>query len=203
MSNCKVLLFQSLGEPTKREKEKTKKKKKKKEKGGSKKEEWGEEEGRKKEFAEEATLAEEVIQAEEEYKKRVDETCSEILWAQARHIDGLAKEAVSLEGEKKRIEDQKKQIEESLAQKWKEAFQLAEATGVSVPHSFQEDRSQKDPFVRHLEESIREKKANLECPVCLEVIDSCFNISRESEEIFLVAVSLIIKLIFGCDFRIR
>ena len=82
----------------------------------------------------------------------------EILWAQARHIDGLAKEAVSLESEKKKIESQKRQIEESLAQEWKEAFE--------------EDRSQKDPFVRHLEESIEEKKANLECPVCLEVIDS-------------------------------
>ena len=78
-----------------------------------------------------------------------------------------------MEQEKKKIEGQKKQIEESLAKKRKEAFQLAEATGVSVPHNFEEDFSQKDPFVRHLEESIKEKKSNLECPVCLEVIDSC------------------------------
>ena len=195
-----MLLFQSLGEPTERKKEKGKKKKK--EKGGNKKKEAGKEESCKKEFAEEATQVEEATQAEKAAKKRVDETCSEILWAQARHIDGLAKEAVSLEGEKKRIEDQKKQIEETLAKKWKEAFQLAEATGVSVPHDFQEDRSQKDPFVRHLEESIREKKANLECPVCLEVIDSYFNLSRGSDTFCLVELSLMIKPIFGCDFRI-
>ena len=150
-----MLLFQSLGETTERKKEKTKKKKKEKVRGGKKKEEGEEEGGCKQEFA------------EEEYKKRVDETCSEILSAQARHIDGLAKEAISLEVEKKKIE-------ESLAQKWKEAFQLAEATGVSVPHDFQEERSQKDPLVRHLEETIKAKKANLECPVCLEVIDLYF-----------------------------
>ena len=78
-----------------------------------------------------------------------------------------------MEQEKKKIEGQRKQIEESLAKKRKEAFQLAEATGVSVPHNFEEDFSQKDPLVRHLEESIKEKKSNLECPVCLEVIDSC------------------------------
>ena len=86
-------------------------------------------------------------------------------------MDGLADEVVLLEHEKKKIEGQKRQTEESLAQKRMEAFQLAEATGVSVPHNFEEDFSQKDPLVRHLEESIKEKKANLECPVCLEVMD--------------------------------
>ena len=116
---------------------------------------------------------EEETQAEEGDKKRGEDTCLEILWAQARHIDGLANEVVSLEQEKKKIEGQKKQIEESLAKKRKEAFQLAEATGVSVPHNFEEDFSQKDPLVLHLEESIKEKKSNLECPVCLEVIDLC------------------------------
>ena len=94
----------------------------------------------------------------------------EILCAQARHIDELSDDIVSLEDEKKKIECQK-QIEESLAQKRKEAFQLAEATGVSVPHTFEEGFSQKDPLVRHLEESIKEKKFNLECPVCLEVMN--------------------------------
>ena len=64
---------------------------------------------------------------------------------------------------------------------------------MSVPHNFEEDFSQKDPFVRHLEESIREKKANLECPVCLEVIDSYFNLSRGSDTFCLVELSLMIK----------
>ena len=76
-----------------------------------------------------------------------------------------------------------------MAQKWKEAFQLAEATGVSVPHNFEEDFSQKDPFVRHLEESIREKKANLECPACLEVMDSYFVFSSTLVALQIIHVS--------------
>ena len=147
------LPFQSLGEQTDRKK--AKKKKKGKGRGNKKEEEEDNIDSGKNEFAEEATEAEEETQAEEDDKKRAEETCLEILRAQE-------------------IEGQKRQIEESLAQKWKEAFQLAEATGVSVPYDFEEDFSQKDPLVRHLEEEIKEKRANLECPVCLEVIDSNF-----------------------------
>ena len=108
----------------------------------------------KKESAEEATHSEEGAQDKEFDKRRVEETCLEV---------------VQLEDEKKKIEVQKRRIEESLTEKQEEAFQLVEATGVSVPHPFEEDFTLKDPFVQHLEESIKEKKANLECPVCLEV----------------------------------
>ena len=169
--NCEICLlpyhmlpFQSLGEQTDRKKDKAKKKKKvrsrkkKEERSSNEKNTTG------------GGAAEET-QAEEDEKKRMEETCLEILWAQERHIDGLADEVVSLKEEKKKIEGQRRQIEESLAQKRKEAFQLAEATGVVVPHPFEEDFSEKDPLVRHLEESIKEKKFNLECPVCLEVMD--------------------------------
>ena len=154
---CKMFPFQSLGEQTDRKKGKTKKKKKVRD---SKKKE---ESSSKKRCTEEATHSDE--------EKRVEKTCLEILCAQARHIDELGDDIVSLEEEKKKVEGQKRQIEESLAQKRKEGFQLAEATGVSVPHTFEEDFSQKDPLVRHLEESIKEKKFNLECPVCLEVMN--------------------------------
>ena len=156
---CKMFPFQSLGEQTDRKKGKTKKKKKEKVRDGKKKEE----SSSKKRCTEEATHADE--------EKRVEKTCLEMLSAQARHIDELGDDIVSLEDEKKKVEGQKRQIEESLAQKRKEGFQLAEATGVSIPHTFEEDFSQKDPLVRHLEESIKEKKFNLECPVCLEVMN--------------------------------
>ena len=115
-----------------------------------------------------------------------------------------------MEQEKKKIEGQKKQIEESLAKKRKEAFQLAEATGVSVPHNFEEDFSQKDPFVRHLEESIKEKKSNLECPVCLEVIDSCHlvvtlvstNVCREYNGYIHIDAIIITRMTAICSIQI-
>ena len=163
LSYCKMSPFQSLGEQTDSKKGKTKKKKKVRD---SKKKEVN---SSKKKCTEEETQVEEETQADEDDKKRAEATCLEILSAQARHIDELGDDIVSLEDEKKKVEGQKRHIEESLAQKRKEAFQLAEATGMSVPHAFEEDFSQKDPLVRHLEESIKEKKFNLECPVCLEV----------------------------------
>ena len=160
---CKMFPFQSLGEQTDRKKGKTKKKKKEKVRDSKKKEE----SSSKKRCTEEATHADE--------EKRVEKTCLEILCAQARHIDELGDDIVSLEEEKKKVEGQKRQIEESLAQEWKEAFE--------------EDRSQKDPFVRHLEESIREKKANLECPACLEVMDSYFVFSSTLVALQIIHVS--------------
>ena len=107
--------------------------------------------------------AEEAKEVEEEGISIKKDTCLEILWAaQERHMKSLASDMVSLE-------DQKKEIEESLADKRKECFQWAKA--MDVPHPFEEDFYQKDPLVRFLEELIKEKKNNLECPVCLEVID--------------------------------
>ena len=111
------------------------------------------------------------VEAEDDGKEGISikkDICMEILLAQERHTERLASDMVSLEG-------QKKEIEESLVNKWKECVQWAKATGVSVPHPFEADFSQEDSLVRFLEDSMKEKKANLECPVSLEVIDSYVN----------------------------
>ena len=90
------------------------------------------------------------------------------LWrAQEGHIRQLTQEAGQARA-------QKKQAEKIEMRNMREAFQVAEAMGVSGIEGANPDRppdsSQKLQLqTKFLEESIRKKESDLECPVCLEV----------------------------------
>ena len=94
------------------------------------------------------------------------------LWrAQEGHIRQLTQEA-------RQARAQKEQAEKIEVRNMREAFQVAEAMGVSGieganpdrPPEERDDSSQKLQLqTKFLEESIRKKESDLECPVCLEV----------------------------------
>ena len=91
-------------------------------------------------------------------------------WAQAGHIRQLSQEASVARA-------QKEAAEEIEAKNKREAFLVAEAMGVSGieganPYRPPEERGESSQIVqlaKFLEESIRKKEADLECPVCFEV----------------------------------
>ena len=94
----------------------------------------------------------------------------EYWWAQAGHIQELTQEASIARA-------QKEEAEKIEVKNMRESFLLAEAMGVSGieeanpyrPAEQRGDSSQTVQLARFLEESIRKKESNLECPVCLEV----------------------------------
>ena len=107
----------------------------------------------------------------EEVGKLSFEVEREYWWAQAGHIQGLTQEASVARAQKKQAED----IE---VKNMRESFLLAEAMGVSGieganPYLLEPEEkgetSQTVQLAKFLEESIKKKESNLECPVCLEV----------------------------------
>ena len=107
----------------------------------------------------------------EEMGKLSFEVEREFWWAQAGHIQELTQEASV-------AREQKKQAEDIEVKNMRESFLLADAMGVSIPeranpycHPEEErgESSQTVQLAHFLEESIKKKEKNLECPVCLEV----------------------------------
>ena len=90
----------------------------------------------------------------------------ELWWAQAGHISQLTQEASVARARKEQAED----IE---VKNMRESFLLAEAMGVSGIEGANPYRPPDSPqtgqLAKFLEESIRKKESNLECPVCFEV----------------------------------
>ena len=96
----------------------------------------------------------------------------EYWWAQADHIHGLTQEASVARAQKKQAED----IE---VKNMRESWLLVEAMGVEGveaanpyrQHAAEQsvESSQTLQLAKFLEESIKKKESNLQCPVCLEV----------------------------------
>ena len=111
----------------------------------------------------------------EEVGKLSFEAEREYWWAQAGHIQELTQEASVARA-------QKKQAENIEVKNMKESYLLAEAMGVRGieganpyrPAAERGESSQTVLMAKFLEESIKKKESNLECPVCLEVISTQF-----------------------------
>ena len=109
-------------------------------------------------------------ECKEEVGKLSFEVEKEYWWAQADHIQGLTQEASVARAQKKQAED----IE---VKNMRESFLLAVAMGVSIPEEANpylpaeqsDGSSQTVQLAKFLEELIKTKESNLECPVCLEV----------------------------------
>ena len=110
-------------------------------------------------------------EVKEEVGKLSYEVEREYWWAQAGHIQGLTQEASVARAQKKQAED----IE---VKNMRESFLVAEAMGVSGieeanPYRAEPEQrggsSQAVQLAKVLEELIKKKESNLECPVCLEV----------------------------------
>ena len=110
-------------------------------------------------------------ECKEEASKLSYEVEKEYWWAQADHIQGLTQEASVARAQKKEAED----IE---VKNMRESFLLAEAMGVEGVEEANPYRQlaeekpescQTVQLAKFLEESIKKKESNLECPVCLEV----------------------------------
>ena len=110
----------------------------------------------------------ETEECKEEVGKLSYEVEKEYWWAQADHIQGLTQEASVARAQKKEAED----IE---VKNMRESFLLAEAMGVegveeANPYRHAAEQSGGSyQTVQLLEELIKKKESNLECPVCLEV----------------------------------
>ena len=110
-------------------------------------------------------------EVKEEVGKLSYEVEREYLWAQAGHIQGLTQEASVARAQKKQAED----IE---VKNMRESFLVAEAMGVSGIEEANPYRAEPEErggsfqavqLAKVLEELIKKKESNLECPVCLEV----------------------------------
>ena len=173
-----LLFLQSLGEGDKVATGETKKKKKKgKKKGRCSTVEVGGADAGKEETDETERPGSSFSQPEtEECKEEVGKLSYEVekeyWWAQADHIQGLTQEASVARAQKKEAED----IE---VKNMRESFLLAEAMGVEgveganpyrqLAAEQRGESSQTVQLAKFLEESIKKKESNLECPVCLEV----------------------------------
>ena len=101
-------------------------------------------------------------ECQQEVKKLSFEDEKELWWAQADHIRGLSHGVLAARAQKKKAEAiEKKRLDES--------FLLAEAMGMdNLPERPKAARTE-ERFAQFLEESIKTKEKDLECPVCLEV----------------------------------
>ena len=124
-----------------------------------------------KEETEESFCSQATEKDKEEGGKLSFEVEREYWWAQAGHIQELTQEASVARAQKKQAED----IE---VKNMRESFLLAEAMGVEgveganpyrQPAEERGGSSQTVQLPKFLEESIKKKESNLECPVCLEV----------------------------------
>ena len=101
-------------------------------------------------------------ECQQEVKKLSFEDEKELWWAQADHIRGLSHGVLAARAQKKKAEAiEKKRLDES--------YLLAEAMGMdNLPERPNAARTE-ERFAQFLEESIKTKEKDLECPVCLEV----------------------------------